>query len=331
MTGDRAPSIVVVGSTMMDMISYLPRLPAAGETLVGERFSLGFGGKGANQAVMARRLGAEVAMVNCLGTDVFGDLTLENFAREGIDVEHVIRAEGSSGIAAIWVEPDGTNRIGIVPGANDAMTPQQAETAVTTSAGVDVVLAQFEVPQPVTAAAFTAASARGVPTVLNPAPAADVLPELLAVTDWLVPNEVEFRHLAGAAGPAEDGGATDEDIRRVAQHLSVRLLVTLGEEGVAICGADGTVTRVGAPAVNAVDTTGAGDAFVGAFAYGLGAGMDEVAAARLGCGCAAASVTLAGTQTSFPAGAALEAARRWAADGPTPATGFPSPPLRSGR
>lgn len=297
------PSIVVVGSTMIDMIAYVTRVPAAGETIVGERFAQGFGGKGANQAVMASRLGANVSMVNCLGDDMFGTITIENFTREGIDVSHITRAEGiSSGVAPIWVERDGTNRIVCVPGANDHMTTEQARAAVDSAATVDVVLGQFEAPQPVTAAGFAAAKARGAATVLNPAPAADLSEDLLRVTDWLVPNEVEFAHLAAACGvPAGSpaGSVPDEAIAAVATKVGKRLVVTLGEQGAAVCENGRDVLRVPAPVVTAIDTTGAGDAFVGGFAYGLALGLSAFEAATLGCECGSTSVTGNGTQSSF--------------------------------
>ena len=292
-------AIIVVGSTMIDMMTYVERVPVAGETVVGDRFVQGFGGKGANQAVMASRLGAAVSMVGCLGDDVFADMTLDNLAREGIDTAAVTRAEGvSSGVAPIWVEPDGTNRIIVVPGANDHLTTQQARTAVETAPAVQVVLGQFEVPQAVTAAAFAAARRRGATTVLNPAPAAEVSPDLLEVTDWLIPNEVELADLARAVGTGETG--VDETIVAVAAKTGARLVVTLGALGAAICVEGAVVERVPADAVTAVDTTGAGDAFVGAFAWGLAAGLTPAVAADLGCRCASSSVTRPGTQSSFP-------------------------------
>jgi ribokinase len=292
-------SIIVVGSTMTDMMTYAERVPAAGETLVGNRFAQGFGGKGANQAVMASRLGAAVAMVNCVGDDVFADLTLENLAREGIDVTSVRRIAGvSSGVAPIWVEADGTNRIIVVPGANDHVSAEQARHAVESAADVSLVLGQFEIPQAATASAFAAGRRRGAVTVLNPAPAVEVSPALLEVTDWLIPNEVEFGYLARACG-VDPGGLDDEAITAVAARTTGRLVVTLGAAGAAVC-EEGRVTRVAAPPVQAVDTTGAGDAFVGAFAFGLAGGLPPVAAAELGCRWAAVSVTRHGTQTSFP-------------------------------
>jgi ribokinase len=204
-----------------------------------------------------------------------------------------MRVPGSSGVAPIWVEADGTNRIIVVSGANDLVTSEHAAARVREAAHVDVVVGQFEIPQAVTAAAFTAARARGAVTVLNPAPAAPILPELLASTDWLIPNEIEFGILAGSP-------ASDDAFTRFARKTGTRLVVTLGAQGVAIVDAIGSIKRVPAVPVRAVDTTGAGDAFVGAFAAGLALGWPAEEAARLGVACASDSVTRPGTQRSFP-------------------------------
>ena len=298
--GDQ-PRITVVGSTMIDLIAYTSRVPGAGETIQGDDFQLGFGGKGANQAVMARLLGAEVAMVNSLGADVFGDMTVRNFETFGIDTTYLARVPGSSGVAPIWVEPDGTNRIICVAGANDTMLPADAAQAVA-ALRPDVVVGQFEIPQPVTAAAFRAARALGATTVLNPAPAADMDPSLLAVSDWVIPNESEFARLASASSEA-----TDAEIASFAAATRTRVIVTLGARGAALLDRDGTVQRVAAPAVTASDTTGAGDAFVGAFAYGLARGFEELEALRLAIRIASDSVQRPGTQRSFPRGEAVPA------------------------
>jgi ribokinase len=285
------PRIAVVGSTNIDLIAYTPRIPGPGETIEGERFQMGFGGKGANQAVMARILGAEVWMVNCLGDDAYGSMTLDNFAERGIDTTHVHRVQGSSGVAPIWVEPDGTNRIIIIPGANHGLTPEQAMAAIA-DIEPSVVVGQFEIPQTVTAAGFRAAKERAATTILNPAPASPIIDELLEVSDWIVPNEVEFSVLF-------DRDPDDNALVEVARSLGRRLAVTLGDEGCALVDG-GKVYRVPAPSVAPVDTTGAGDAFVGAFAYGLATGLDERRAAALANVCAADSVTRPGTQSSFP-------------------------------
>ena len=287
------PAIAVVGSLNIDLIAYTARVPGAGETVIGDRFQMGFGGKGANQAVMAARLGARVSMIGALGDDVYADMTRENLTAQGVDATHVARAAGSSGVAPIWVEPDGTNRIIVVPGANDAVDRVAAADAVRSLEGVAVVVGQLEIPQGVTAAAFEAAREVGAVTILNPAPASVLDANLIDAADWLIPNETEFAILAGLDGsdPADDGALV-----AFAARIRPRLVVTLGSRGAAVVG---NVERVPAVRVIAVDTTGAGDAFVGAFAYGLAAGLPELTAVRLGIACASDSVTKPGTQSSF--------------------------------
>ncbi len=298
------PGIVVVGSTMIDLVAYADRLPGDGETVVGSGFRSGFGGKGANQAVMAARFGAAVAMVNAVGDDDYGTATLANLAGEGIATEYVVRVPGSSGVAPIWVDGNGSNRIIIVPGANLHVPAALAVNAVERLRPA-VVIGQFEIPQAVTAAGFAAARRVGAATILNPAPGASIDPELLAVTDWLVPNETEFAIIAGeslGSDPADEA----ERIVAFGRRVGVSLAVTLGERGVALLTGGGPLIRIPAPAVRPVDTTGAGDAFVGAFAVGLAMGRTPESAARLGCAAASDSVTRPGTQASYadPAGAA---------------------------
>jgi ribokinase len=304
----RPAAIAVVGSMNIDLIAYAERAPGPGETVIGERFQSGFGGKGANQAVMARLLGAEVSFVGALGDDLYATMTLENFARLGIDATGVMRVAGSSGVAPIWVEANGANRIIVVAGANDLVTPEHAAAAVAAVARVDVAVGQLEIPQAVTAAGFAAARARGAVTVLNPAPAAPISPALVAATEWLIPNEVEFAMLAGSSDEPSDA-----ELAAFVGSTATRLVVTLGARGAALVGLDGAVTRVPAEPVKAIDTTGAGDAFVGAFAVALALGLPELDAVRLGVGCASDSVTRPGTQASFPdpaRGAALLAGVR---------------------
>lgn len=295
--GRRQPRIVVVGSTMIDLIAYADRLPEAGETLVGREFRSGFGGKGANQAVAAARFGAPVAMVNTVGDDAYGAQTIENFRSQGVDVTYVRHVPGSSGVAPIWVDGAGMNRIIIIPGANLHVPVDLALEAVA-AVRPAVVVGQFEIPQHVTAAAFRAARAAGAVTVLNPAPGAAVDPDLLAATDWLAPNEHELV-LVGGAPLTGDEATDDAALASLAARLGVALVVTLGERGAAIAALGEPVARVPAPVVRAVDTTGAGDAFVGAFAVGLAEGWPADRAARLGCAFAADSVTRPGTQASF--------------------------------
>jgi len=299
-----APRIVVVGSTMIDLVAYADRLPGDGETVVGSSYETGFGGKGANQAVMAARFGAEVAMVNTLGDDDHGSAYLARFQDEGVDTTFIRRVPGSSGVAPIWVDRRGTNRIIIVPGANQEVRADVASEAVG-SFRPQVVLGQFEIPQATTAAGFSAARRVGAATVLNPAPAAPVDPELLAVTDWLVPNGPEFELISGERLDGSGGEAAV--VAAWAARLDVSVVVTLGERGALVVPRGGQPAVVDAPAVDAVDTTGAGDAFVGAFAVGLASGRSPLAAVRLGCVAAADSVTRKGTQASYPDRAAAAA------------------------
>ncbi len=305
------PSILVVGSTMIDLIAYADRLPEAGETLVGTAFRMGFGGKGANQAVAAARFGARVSMVNAVGDDSYGAEYLANFGAQGVDTTFVRRVPGSTGVAPIWVDGDGMNRIIIVPGAN-FQVPRELGPEAVAAVRPAVVVGQFEIPQEVTAEAFRAARAMGAVTVLNPAPAAEPTPALLAVTDWLVPNEHEFAQIGGGI---LDGIEAAEDalISSLAGRLGASLVVTLGERGAVVLPQGGKPVRVPAVQADAVDTTGAGDAFVGAFAVGLAEGWGAVDAARLGCAFAADSVARRGTQSSFAdrtAAAAIRASIR---------------------
>ena len=288
------PVIAVVGSLNIDLIAYAQRLPNAGETLIGDDFRMGFGGKGANQAVMAARLGAKVSMVGALGTDVYADMTFENLDRQGVGAAHVARVDGSSGVAPIWVDAEGQNRIIVVPGANDLVDPDRAVEAVRSMSGVKAVIGQLEIPQRVTLAAFRAGRAVGATTILNPAPAAPLDPDLLAVSDWLIPNEHELALVAG--GPVDLDN--DQALLDCARRFGPRLVVTLGARGAAVVRED-RVDRLPATPVKAVDSTGAGDAFVGSFAFGLAAGLDDVQAAQLGIACASDSVTRHGTQSSY--------------------------------
>lgn len=288
--------IIVVGSTMIDMITYTKKIPSAGQTIQGDTFALGFGGKGANQAIMARRLGAEVYMVNTVGDDLFGKSYLKNFHDEGIDTTYVATTTGATGVATIWVEPNGTNQIICVAGANNAMTPAEGVAAIENINGVSVVIGQLEIPQKVTVAAFQAARKKGVLTILNPAPFAPLSKELIAASDWIIPNESEFAGLH----PENKTPDSDKIIQELAKLLGKRLVVTLGEAGAAFTTTEGLIKKVSAPAVRARDTTGAGDAFVGALSVGLALGLSDAKAIELGCLCASDSVTRLGTQASYP-------------------------------
>ena len=286
--------IAVIGSTMMDLTVYADILPAAGETRFGESFTTGFGGKGANQAVMAARTGATVTMITGIGNDGFGDESLQNFKNSQMDTSSVLRLDTHTGVAHIWVDGQGQNRISIVPGANFKLTPQDAIDEVSKLKNVSVLIAQCEIPQEVTLAAFRTAQELGITTILNPAPYQPLTDDLLELTDWLIPNEIEFAEL-DKAHRAPD---TDEIIASLRDKG--RTIVTLGSEGAALVTIDGKVKRFSAKKVSATDTTGAGDCFIGAFAAAIAAGANEESAVQFGIDCATKSVTRKGAQSSYP-------------------------------
>jgi ribokinase len=290
--------IAVVGSAMIDLTAYATVIPAPGQTLEGDLFTTGFGGKGANQAVIAAHCGAEVHFVGKLGRDLFGDSIAENFKKLGIDSEYVERSDTPNGVAHIWVDANGENRIIIIPGANHEIESKKAIEAIESIAGLAVVVAQCEIQQEVTLAAFSAAKERGCVTILNPAPYQPLSKELLAVTDWIIPNETEFKELHGQA-------PTSDDVLK-SFRPGKNSIVTLGSEGAVLITSDGNLTRVSAPKVNAVDTTGAGDAFVGVFAFGLASGKNPEDAMKLGVKVASMSVTRKGAQASYPSQAEIE-------------------------
>jgi ribokinase len=302
----RVPNVVVVGSCMLDQITRAVKLPQAGETATGTSYATGFGGKGANQAVMAARLGARVSMVARLGSDPVGQQTLDNFRAQQIDTRHVGIADNqTSGIAPIWVdETTGQNRIIVVPGANALLSASDVDAAAQAIERAHVVVCQLETPVDATRRAFAIARRAGAVTLLNPAPAAPVPDDVLALTTYLVPNETELAALSG------DDVRTIDDAHAAATQLLPRgidrVLVTLGAQGCLLVTASGA-THVTAPAVRAIDTTGAGDAFIGAFGYFLGAGVPELDAMRRACVVASTSVQAHGTQSSYPSAAQLPA------------------------
>lgn len=302
---DNTHDVMVVGSSMVDLISYLEKFPAAGETVFGRSFSMGFGGKGANQAVMAALLGARVSMVNCLATDVFGNLTIENFESFGIDVSRIEQIEDTySGAAAIWVDRDGENRIVLGAGANELISPEMVDNAFDTLPEPKVVLCQFEIPQPSIVRAFERAHEIGATTILNPAPGGPLDPQLPELTNWLVPNETEFAIIADLAEETTDTKKLSSIAVQTANEMEVNIVVTLGERGALLYtpSTKASVQSIPAPSVAVTDTTGAGDAFAGAFAYAISQGADPNRAAKFACSIAAESVTRPGTQVSYARG-----------------------------
>ena len=290
--GEQAAVIAVVGSAMMDLTAYAEILPEPGQTLAGQLFTTGFGGKGANQAVMAAHCGAEVHFIGKLGKDVFGQAIADNFVKVGINSQFVETSQTPNGVAHIWVDGNGENRIIIIPGANHEIEIAKAVEAINSIKDLAVVVAQCEIKQEVTLAAFKAAKARGCVTILNPAPYQEISAELLALCDWIIPNETEFRELHGEL-------PTSDDVLKKFRP-GKNSIVTLGSQGAVYISPDGELTKVGAPKVTAVDTTGAGDAFVGTFAFSLASGKDPITAMTLGIKVASLSVTRKGAQSSYP-------------------------------
>jgi len=287
----------VVGSANVDMTTFADRFPKPGETIFGQHFNLGFGGKGANQAVAARLSGADVFMVARVGSDLFGPATIENFKKLGIDTTHVKQVEGlSSGVAPIFVEPNGQNRILVIKGANDALKPDDIDAALETLKAADCIVLQFEIPMETVCYTIVLARKHGIRCILNPAPAQPVDMRALADLDYFVPNESEAETITGMAVRSVD------DARKCAESLLSegirRVIITLGAKGSLLAGG-GLSEHVPPFAVKSVDSTGAGDAFIGSFAVFLAEGVPELEAVRRANLYAGLSTTGIGTQKSF--------------------------------
>jgi ribokinase len=284
--------ICIVGSSNIDQIAYVDMTPHDGETVFGSKYQMGFGGKGANQAVMAGLMGAQTFMITCLGDDVYADMTIENYKNNGVNVDYIQRVEGSSGVAPIWVDKTGQNRIIVISGANDHINADKAIEDIDKISNLNYIIGQFEIPLEVTEKVFIHAKNKNIQTILNPAPAKLPSDSLLQVTDWFIPNEIEFETISGSSA------FDDRNLLNYANSISGNLIVTLGDKGAAFI-SNNEVMKIEAPTVSAVDTTGAGDAFVGAFSAGLANGLTPIDAIKLGVDRASDSVTKPGTQSSY--------------------------------
>jgi ribokinase len=302
----RAGRVAVVGSNMVDLITYVTRMPSPGETVEAPSFEMGCGGKGANQAVAAAKLGSQVSMITKVGDDLFGENTLRNLTSHGIDTRHVTVAAGeSSGVAPIFVEESGENSILIVKGANADLLPRDVDAAEEVLREADLILMQLEVPLETVGYTVKRAAEWGVPTILNPAPAT---PELdvgdLYSLGYLIPNESELALLSGMPT------ANQDQIVQAARSLIGRgvgtIIVTLGGRGALLVDKD-QVTPIDPVRVTAVDTTGAGDAFIGAFSHFLAAGAATEEALKQASRYAAHSVGQRGTQKSYASAEQFEA------------------------
>jgi len=289
--------IVVVGSANVDLTTFNDVFPRPGETIFGKRFDLGFGGKGANQAVAARLCGASVGMVAKVGSDLFGPATIENFRSLGIDASHVCVAEGvSSGVAPIFVEPNGQNRIIVVKGANDTLSPEDVDTAAPLLKKADTIVMQFEIPLRTVYHTVRFAETNGIRCIVNPAPAQPVDFKEIRGADYFIPNESEAEAITGMPVRSIEEAKKCADF--LLQHGTRRVVITLGERGCLLAGSDGA-ELIPAFKVAAVDTTGAGDAFIGSFAVFLADGIAEKEALIRANLYAALSTTQVGTQKSF--------------------------------
>jgi ribokinase len=300
-------NISVVGSANVDLTIFNDTFPRPGETIFGKRFDLGFGGKGANQAVAACRCGASVGMVAKVGNDLFGPATLKNFESQGIDASHVLIAEGiSSGVAPIFVDSSGQNRIVVIKGANELLSPQDVDAAAPLLNRADTILLQFEVPLATVYHTIRYARARGIRCIVNPAPALPLDFQAVASADYFVPNESEAEAITGI--PVHNL----EEARRCAGYLLeqglAKVVITLGERG-SLLATKEEMELIPAFRVDPIDSTGAGDAFIGSFAVFLAEGLTDKEALTRASLYAALSTTQVGTQKSFPSREEFE--REW--------------------
>lgn len=297
--------LLVVGSANADLVVGVERRPAAGETVLGSDLAVHPGGKGANQAVAAARLGARTALLARVGDDAYGRLLLDSQRAAGVDTVGVLVGGAPTGVALITVDPSGDNSIVVSPGANGRLTPQDVRAAGSLFQASKVVSAQLEIP--LESVVETVRSlAEGSRFVLNPSPPRPLPREVLDACDPLIVNEHEAKVILGDAAV----GDTPEDWARILLAKGPRsVVITLGAEGALVASAQGGMARVPSVKVDAVDTTGAGDAFTAALAWKLGTGASLADAAAYAARVGAAAVTRRGAQESYPTGDEVEALR----------------------
>jgi len=301
------PKIAVVGSANVDLVTFTDAFPRPGETIFADKFHLGFGGKGANQAVAAARCGAEVGMVANVGNDLFGSASVKNFEAQGIDAGHVRILDGvSTGVAPIFVDSSGQNRIVAIKGANDRLSPADVDAAAPLLRSADAILLQFEIPLATVYHVIRFAKANGVRCILNPAPA--LPPDFAAVTaaDYFLPNETEAEALTGIAVETVD--AAKQCAASLLARGLARVVITLGARGSLLATAQ-AMELIPAFKVTPIDSTGAGDSFIGSFAVFLAEGLSDREALTRASLYAGLSTTRVGTQGSFPTRQEFE--REW--------------------
>ncbi len=294
--------IVVVGSINLDLVARAVRIPAPGETLLGEDFATHPGGKGANQAVAVARLGYPVRMIGRLGDDSFGTQLREHLTSAGVDIQGVRTSPGSSGVAIIVVGTTGENSIVVIPGANFLLTPQDLDDSLDILRSASAVLTQLETPLPTTLHLAELCTRLNVPLILDPAPAQTLPKELLSKVAWFTPNETEAAFYTGTSDKTTPE-ATASDLMGMGL---TNLVLKLGSRGAYLAMPDGQRHRITSFPVHAIDTTAAGDCFNGAFATGLALHMPPPEAARFAAAAAALSVTRFGAQPSMPSRAEVE-------------------------
>ena len=283
--------ICVIGSSNIDQIAYTKNIPADGETLFGDSFQMGFGGKGANQAVMAGLLGADVYMITCLGDGVYKEMTINNYEANNVNTDHIQLVKGASGVAPIWVDATGQKRIIVLPGANNEINAQKAISSIEAIGNISVLVGQCEIPMEVNHEVFQYAKSNSVTTIFNPAPAKKLEREFLEHISWLIPNENEFELISGME-------PNDDNFLKFNEEIPCNLIVTLGEKGAVLVDENKT-HYFDAPSVNAIDTTGAGDSFIGTFAYELSESNSPESCIKKAVEKASQSVTKKGTQSSY--------------------------------
>ena len=283
--------ICVIGSSNIDQIAYTKNIPADGETLFGDSFQMGFGGKGANQAVMAGLLGADVYMITCLGDDVYKEMTINNYEANNVNTDHIQLVKGASGVAPIWVDATGQNRIIVIPGANNEIDAQKAISSIEKVGDISVLVGQCEIPMEVNHEVFQYAKSNSITTIFNPAPAKKQERDFLEHISWLIPNENEFELISGME-------PNDDNFLKFNEEIPCNLIVTLGEKGAVLVDENKT-HYFDAPSVNAIDTTGAGDSFIGTFAYELSESNSPESSIKKAVEKASQSVTKKGTQSSY--------------------------------
>lgn len=304
----RKPRILVVGSFVMDVIATTERVPKSAQTVYGKAFHMAPGGKGANQALQCARLGADVTMMGCVGDDLFRELLLETPRKAGVDVSRVVVRPGiSSGVGHVTLEVTehtAQNRIVVIPGANRTLTVEEVAWIRDEIGTYDIVLLQLEVPLEVNRAVARWAKEAGVPVMLNPAPATDLDDELLRLVTYLTPNEQEASAETGLPLGSDENGPCKDDLRKIGAALWAKgvenVIITLGESGSAVVGADSIRYIPAVRMSHIADPTAAGDSFVGALSVGLSIGLSQDQALAFASHTAAITVSRMGAMPSLP-------------------------------